>query len=109
MFYSSPVKDAFVLAKTPPAISSYLFSSKPTVHVYASVLEAYKASDWKEYNLVGDLDDYEEITAVEAPRMDSSILSGQSETPTYDLFGRRVTVLKPGTIYIRGGKKFITR
>lgn len=109
VFYSSPVKDAFVLAKTPPAISSYLFSSKPTVHVYASVLEAYKASDWKEYNLVGDLDDYEEITAVEAPRMDSSILSGQSETPTYDLFGRRVTVLKPGTVYIRGGKKFVTR
>ena len=28
---------------------------------------------------------------------------------TYDLMGRRVTELKPGTIYIRGGKKFMIK
>ena len=30
-----------------------------------------------------------------------------SNVATYDLMGRRVTDLKPGTIYIRNGKKFM--
>ena len=108
VFYSSPVKDVYVKALTPPTVSSYLFSSKPTIHVYASALAAYKASAWAEYgNIVGDLDNYEDIVAVEAPSVEPQTTT-QGSTPTYDLFGRRVTVLKPGTIYIRGGKKFIT-
>ncbi len=109
VFYSSPVKDAYVKALTPPTVSSYLFSSKPTIHVYASALAAYQASAWAEYGtIVGDLDSYEDIVAVDAPRIDTEkSLNPTSAVPTYDLFGRRVTVLKPNTIYIRGGKKFI--
>ena len=111
VFYSSPVKDAYVKALTPPNVSSYLFSSKPTIHVYASALAAYQASEWSQYgNIVGDLDNYQDIVAVEAPEIseEEMVNSKSSNTKCYDLFGRRVTVLKPGTIYIRGGKKFIT-
>lgn len=110
VFYNSPVKDAYVKALTPPTISSYLFSSKPTIHVYASALAAYLASPWAEYGtIVGDLDNYEDIVAVDAPRVEPSTLDAQHTTPTYDITGRRVTVLKPGTLYIRGGKKFMTK
>jgi len=73
VFYESPVKDAYVKPLTPPTISSYLFSSKPTIHVYASALAAYKASGWAEYGtLVGDLDDYDEIIARLSPNVPSS-------------------------------------
>ena len=106
-FYDSKVKDVFVKPLTPPSVNSYLFSSKPTIHVYASALAAYKASGWAEYGtIVGDLDDYGDITFVEAPRQTSA---SSAPAPVYDLFGRRVTHLQPGTIYIRGGRKFITR
>jgi hypothetical protein len=60
VFYSSPVKEAFVRALTPPNIAAYLFSSKPVIHVYASALADYQNSKWAEFGtLVGDLDDYE--------------------------------------------------
>lgn len=110
VFYSSEVKDAFVKPLTPPTVSSYLFSSKPVIHVYASALSAYKASAWADYGtLVGDLDEYENITAVEALEQDPQHMERQlSNSPCYDLFGRRVTRLQPSTIYIRNGKKFIT-
>ena len=110
VFYSSAVKHAYVKPLTPPSIASYLFSSKPVIHVYAKALSAYKASGWAEYGtLVGDLDDCEEITAVD-PLMDDELQSAQDveEAPVYDLFGRRVSVLKPSSIYIRNGRKFIT-
>jgi hypothetical protein len=106
-FYDSEVKDVFVKPTTPPATSSYLFSSKPKIHVYKSALSAYKATDWANYGtLVGDLDDYD-LTPVQAPRTEQQLANTPS-APTYDLFGRRVTVLKPNTIYIRNGRKFIT-
>ena len=60
VFYSSPVKEAFVRALTPPTIAAYLFSSKPVIHVYASALEAYLASPWAQFGtIVGDLEDYD--------------------------------------------------
>ena len=106
-FYNSEVKDVFVKPTTPPAISSYLFSSKPRIHVYKSALSAYKASDWAEYGtIIGDLDDYD-LTPVQAPRTQPQ-LATSSAAPVYDLFGRRVTALKPNTIYVRNGRKFIT-
>ena len=109
VFYSSPVKDVYVKALTPPTESGYLFSSNPTIHVYASALAAYQASAWANYGtIVGDLDDCELITAIEAPEADRQIEQRTTtETPVYDLFGRRVTVLQPSTIYIRNGKKYI--
>ena len=49
-FYGSgSLKKAYVKPITPPSVSSYLFSSKPTVYVYKEALADYKASGWKEY------------------------------------------------------------
>ena len=107
VFYSSPVKDAYVYATTPPKVSAYLFSSKPVIHVYASSLAAYKASDWAQYGtLVGDLDNYTAIEDVEPDTVEECV-----DAPIYDLFGRRVKAseLKPGSIYVSKGKKFIAK
>lgn len=107
VFYSSPVKDAYVYATTPPKVSAYLFSSKPVIHVYASSLAAYKASDWAQYGtLVGDLDNYTAIEDVEPDNVENN-----TDAAIYDLSGRRVkeSALKPGTIYVSKGKKFIAK
>ena len=105
VFYSSPVKDAYVYATTPPSVSAYLFSSSPVIHVYASSLAAYKASDWAQYGtIVGDLDNY---TAIEPITPDAD--SNDANAPIYDMMGRKVTNMQPGKIYIRGGKKFIAK
>ncbi len=104
-FYESAVKDVYVKPTTPPAIASYLFSSKPIIHVYASALADYEASGWAEFGtLVGDLEECE-LTKVE----DIEVIS--QTTPKdgyiYDMFGRRVTSLQPAKIYIKDGKKII--
>lgn len=105
VFYNSAVKEAFVLAKTPPTIATYLFTSKPIIHVYASSLAAYQASAWADLGtLVGDLDDYGNITSVQLPEANAD----DKNAPVYDLNGRRVNRLLPSTIYIRNGKKFMT-
>ena len=81
------------------------FSSKPVIHVYAKALAAYQKSKWAEFGtLVGDLDDY---TPVETVNRD--VLQSAEDAPVYDLMGRRVTRLQPGTIYIRKGKKFMAK
>lgn len=57
VFYSSPVTNAYFKPMIPPAHSIYEFSSSPRIHVYASALEDYRASGWKNYGtLAGDLD-----------------------------------------------------
>lgn len=104
-FYESAVKDVYVKPTTPPVIASYLFSSKPIIHVYAESLAEYEASAWAEYGtLVGDLEECE-LTKVE----DIEVIS--QTTPKdgyiYDMFGRRVTSLQPAKIYIKDGKKII--
>ena len=110
-FYESKVKDVYVKALTPPSTSSYMFSSNPTIHVYASALSKYKASDWKNYGtIVGDLDEWEaaRTTGVFAPEISApSFSSGEGEV--YDLSGRRVnSQLKKG-LYIVGGKKVVLK
>ena len=106
VFYSSAVKHAYVKPLTPPSISSYLFSSNPVIHVYASALSAYKASGWAEYGtLVGDLDDYLDIDVIPADEETAA----ETDAPVYDLMGRRVSDLQPSTLYIQGGKKFIVK
>lgn len=104
-FYESAVKDVYVKPTTPPAIASYLFSSKPIIHVNASALADYEASGWAEFGtLVGDLEECE-LTKVE----DIEVIS--QTTPKdgyiYDMFGRRVSSLQPANIYIKDGKKII--
>lgn len=106
-FYSSPVKDVYVYATTPPNVdASYIFSSNPTVHVFQSSLAAYKASRWSEYagKIVGDLDDY---VSVEHPVLD--LEESPADAPIYDLLGRTVKEAQPGQIYVINGKKVVNK
>ena len=105
-FYSSSVKDIYVTPLTPPSVSSYLLSSNPTIHVYASALEKYKASAWAEYGtIVGDLTDdiVDGIEEIEDSRDIRDINVG-----IYDMQGRRVSKTGKG-IYIVDGKKILMR
>lgn len=109
VFYSSAVKEAFVFPTTPPSISAYLFSSNPIIHVYAKSLSAYQKSGWAAYGtLVGDLDDYEDITAIDLIEVDKQPAES-ADAPYYDLFGRQVSDPQPGTICIRNGKKMLIK
>jgi len=110
VFYNSPVKDVYVKALTPPTLADYIFNSNPTIHVYASALAKYQASSWAKYGtIVGDLTDdiIDGISDLPEEEMANGQWSMVNET--YDLTGRRVTDLKPGHIYIRGGKKFLMK
>ena len=103
-FYNSPVKDVYVKATTPPTTSSYLFSSNPTIHVYASALSRYQGSNWANYGtIVGDLSD-DMIDGIESIDNEQLIMDNGDDA-IFDLFGRKVTDPKPGTIYIHNGKK----
>lgn len=106
-FYASAVQKAYVKPIVPPSPQSYLFSSSPMIYVYASALSQYQASAWAEYGtIVGDLTDDIVDGVEEVEEFDNH---ENLSDATYDLMGRRVTDLRPGTIYIRNGKKFIIR
>ena len=118
VFYGSGnITNAYVKPLTPPTlngVSDYLFSGKKRIiHVYPSAVDAYKAANWDRFGtIVGDLT--EEMVDGLTPTFfqeDEEMVNGQSSmaNETYDLMGRRVTELKPGTIYIRGGKKFMIK
>jgi len=105
-FYDSPVKDIYVTPLTPPSVSSYLLSSNPTIHVYASALEKYKASGWAEFGtIVGDLTD-EIVDGIENVKENKEI--NNIDEAIYDLQGRRVNKMGKG-IYIVGGKKILMK
>ena len=106
-FYASAVQKAYVKPIVPPSPQSYLFSSSPMIYVYASALSQYQASAWAEYGtIVGDLTDDIVDGVEEVEEFDNH---ENLSDATYDLMGRRVTDLRPGTIYIRNGKKFVIR
>lgn len=109
VFYNSPVKDVYIKALTPPSLSDYIFNSNPTIHVYASALAKYQASSWAKYGtIVGDLTD-DIIDGLEAlPEGEMVNVQSPMSNETYDLTGRSVANPKPGHIYIRGGKKYMT-
>jgi len=110
VFYNSPVKDVYVKALTPPTLSDYIFNSNPTIHVYQSALAKYQASSWAKFGtIVGDLTD-DMIDGIEAVQEKTLPQRGSVEgAVVYDLMGRRVTDLKPGSIYIRDGKKVMVK
>ena len=110
VFYNSPVKDVYVKALTPPTLSDYIFNSNPTLHVYQSALAKYQASSWAKFGtIVGDLTD-DMIDGIEAVQEKTLPQRGSVEgAVVYDLMGRRVTDLKPGSIYIRDGKKVMVK
>ena len=60
VFYnSSAITSVSAKPKTPPSLDAYIFTASPTIRVYSSVLEDYKASSWNQYgNLVGNLENY---------------------------------------------------
>lgn len=107
VFYGSAVKDAYVKALTPPSIASYLFSSNPVIHVYASALDDYRNSPWAEFGMiVGDLEDCDILTDIRSPRQETTVpecLNGA----VYNMQGMRVTKLQPGSVYIQNGRKII--
>ena len=104
VFYNCPVKDVYVKALTPPTLADYVFNSKPTIHVYASALAKYQASNWAKFGtIVGDLEDY--IDGIEV--IGEELPQGREDAPIYNLQGVRVTDLKPGTIYIQNGRKIM--
>ena len=105
-FYSSNVKDIYVTPLTPPSVSSYLLSSNPKIHVYASALSKYKASSWAEYGtIVGDLTDdiVDGIEAIEATDKQGSTAGGKvnGQQTIYDLSGRKTDKLQRGINIIR--------
>ena len=105
VFYNCPVKDVYVKALTPPTLADYIFNSKPTIHVYASALAKYQASSWAKFGtIVGDLDD-DVIDGIEEIQNTKSKV--QNDEVIFDLMGRKVVDMKPGTIYIKNGKKFM--
>ena len=112
VFYNSPVKDVYIKALTPPTLSDYIFNSKPTIHVYASALAKYQASNWAKFGtIVGDLTDemvdgIEEIQNSEFKIQNE--FEGQENGAIYDLSGRQMVNGKlPKGIYIRNGKRFM--
>jgi len=107
-FYKSNVKDVYVKALTPPSVSSYLFTSNPTIHVYASALSKYQRSSWKDYGtIVGDLDDFIVDGIIPVPSYEGAE-EGPFNDTIFDLSGRKVRnpQLKKG-IYIIGNKKVV--
>ena len=50
------------------------------------------------------MDDLKELSSVSRVHVDSA-----HHTPTYDLHGRVVTAMVPGSIYIRDGRKFVAK
>ncbi len=120
VFYGSGnITNAYVKPLVPPTlngVTDYLFSGKNRIiHVYPSAVDAYKAAAWDRFGtIVGDLTD-EIIDGIEeiSESSDYSEFSEDSDNSNpstcFDLMGRKVTELKPGTIYIRGGKKFMLR
>ena len=104
VFYNSAVKDVYVKALTPPTLSDYVFNSNPTIHVYASALAKYQASNWTKFGtIVGDLDDIMDGMENEALKAEDE----ESAGAVYDLMGRKVSNIQPGGVYIQNGKKFI--
>ena len=115
VFYNSPVKDVYVKALTPPSLADYIFNSNPTIHVYASALAKYQASTWAKFGtIVGDLTDdiidgIEEISESSDGSEYSDNIDSSNPSASFDLTGRRVSDVKPNTIYIRKGKKYIIK
>ncbi|MBO7119734.1 MAG: leucine-rich repeat protein [Bacteroidaceae bacterium] len=60
VFYnSSAITTVSVKPKTPPILDAYMFTARPTIRVYTSVVEDYKASSWNQYgSIVGRLENY---------------------------------------------------
>ena len=105
---------------TPPTrngVLEHLFSmgdkavAARVIHVYPSAVEAYVNAGWGMYGtIVGDLTS-EMLDAIESPEADNPEIwsKKQEDNQCYDLFGRKVINVMPGTIYIRNGKKFMLK
>ena len=110
VFYSSgKLKEVYAKPLTPPTLGNYMFSGKPTIHVYKSALNAYLNSDWAQYGtIVGDLDDYEDvINGIDEVEVKDPKVREFESSKVFDLNGRPVAEVQPGSVYVCNGKKFI--
>lgn len=58
VFWSSSVENAYVRHQNAPVAPAYLFSTSPTIHVYASAYDSFISKNWREHGIVvGDLED----------------------------------------------------
>ena len=65
VFYNSPsITLVSVKPKTPPALDAYIFTTRPKIRVFTSVLAEYQASPWSQYGTIeGRLENYFEEEA----------------------------------------------
>ena len=92
------IRNCYCYSETPASAAIYLGDAM--LHVPVGCKEAYQqAEGWKQYgeNIVDDIN-LEGIHHAQLKTQDS-------DAPTYDLQGRRVTHPKQGEIYIKNGKK----
>ena len=67
-----------------------------------------KTASWANFGtIVGDLTEDMVDGLDELPEAETTDAERWSTGDVYDLTGRRVTNLQPGTIYVRDGKKFM--
>ena len=119
-FASDNLLNVYAQPLTPPTrngVLEHLFSmgdkavAARVIHVYPSAVEAYVNAGWGMCGtIVGDLTT-EMLDAIESPEADNTEIWSkiQEDNQCYDLFGRKVTNVMPGTIYIRNGKKFMMK
>lgn len=81
VFYnSSNIRNVFLKPKTPPQLAAYIFTASPTIRVFTSVLDEYKASDWKQYGtLVAGLENYYEENEGDGSAVVSKLTAGYFE------------------------------
>ncbi len=104
VFYSSNVRTVYAKGMTPPSLSNYFLTSKPTIHVYSDALEAYQNSRWAEFGtLVGDLENY---IPREETGVNSVLKPAATDGATYTLDGIRRNDAPQQGFYIRDGRKF---
>lgn len=93
----------YAMGTTPATIVNNTFTNySATLHVPSGTKAAYEAADyWNEFANIVEIQPGEDPTGID------NIIADEKNNAVYDLFGRRVTELIKGQVYIKGGKKII--
>lgn len=86
--------------------SDYVLTAGASANLFTGLDASFCASAGT-HHLVVDINAC--ILYFDCPDGIRSLTADEDEDMVYDLFGRRVTQLQPGTIYLRNGRKFIAR
>ena len=96
------IRHCYIYSEQPSQACTYMTNT--LLHVPVGCKEAYQqAEGWKQYgeNIVDDIN----LEGIH----NSQVIIHNSDTPKYDLQGRRVAHPKQGEIYIQNGKKYINK